>query len=95
MNLKSIVIIISSLIIVPLPRLGLADNDLSQGEQLHQQECTFCHDSQVYTRPNRRVSSLEGLSNQMHRCINANDVEWTEQQQQQVIEYLNQTYYHF
>jgi cytochrome c553 len=34
----------------------------------HQAKCTACHDSSVYTRPDRRVHSLARLESQVRMC---------------------------
>ena len=42
--------------------------DAVKGKQLHSQDCVACHDSSVYTRPDR-IKSLSGLEQRvLHVC---------------------------
>jgi len=76
--------------------------DIQRGKKLHNQNCIHCHASivggngtAIYTRPNRRIDSLTALNKQVHRCKNSLGVSWPEDQIQDVVAYLNQTFYHF
>ena len=41
--------------------------NIEHGKTLVEQHCTRCHDTGVYSRPDRRVGSLEALKNQVKR----------------------------
>jgi cytochrome c553 len=58
-------------------------------------KCNRCHDSSVYTRPNRRVQSLEALHNQVRRCDAMLGTKLFEDDLNALVEHLNQRYYHF
>ena len=75
----------------------LADADAQfQGEVLHSEKCTGCHGTEVYTRENRRVSSLTALDKQVNICMkNAAKADWTPEQTTAVVEYLNSKFYKF
>ncbi|MFP5506259.1 MAG: c-type cytochrome [Gammaproteobacteria bacterium] len=77
--------------LVFLPQAGAAD--LKAGQALHDQHCLKCHDSGVYTREDRRVSSLEGLRKQVKRCELSLGLTWFDEQVDDVVHYLNSTYY--
>jgi len=49
----------------------------------------------VYTRDNRNVTSLERLGTQVRFCKDTLELTWFEDEVEDVIEYLNKTYYHF
>ena len=49
----------------------------------------------MYTRENRRVSSLDGLQKQVERCELSLGLKWFEEDIAAVTEYLNTTYYHY
>jgi cytochrome c553 len=74
-----------------LPPAALADN----GATLHQEHCTSCHDDSVYTRKDRRVTSLAGLKKQVQRCELSQGLKWFEDDVDDVVNYLNKTYYNF
>lgn len=76
--------------------------DLKRGKQLLEENCIKCHadmvggdGSKIYTRPNRRIDSLEALNKQVHRCKTSLGVSWPEDQIADVVAYLNKTYYKF
>lgn len=70
--------------------------DVASGKALHQQACTGCHGTEVYTRPDRKIDSLAGLERQVQRCANnAAKVDWTASQMDAVVNYLNDTFYGF
>lgn len=59
------------------------------------QNCTRCHDSSVYTRPNHRVQSLQALDNQVRRCDAMIGTKLFEDDIHTLVDDLNQKYYHF
>ena len=68
-----------------------ADN----GATLHQENCTSCHDDSVYTRKDRRVTSMDGLKKQVQRCELSQGLKWFDEDVDDVVAYLNSTYYKF
>ena len=99
--MKSIITIISLLGIGFLsPTANAADAD--RGAQLHAEQCVACHaarfgdgGNEIYTRGNRRVSSLPGLQKQVNRCKNNLQIVWFDEDVADVVQYLNSTFYHF
>ena len=69
--------------------------DLKAGAKLHQDKCMQCHDSGVYTREQRRVTSLQGLREQVKRCELSLGLTWFDDQIEDVVQYLNDSYYNF
>lgn len=76
--------------------------DAKKGEQLHNSQCISCHaarfgnnGSEIYTRANRRVTSLAGLQKQVTRCRDNLKVVWFDEDVDDVVAYLNATYYKF
>jgi cytochrome c553 len=86
-------ILISSLLFIPAAVVSAAD--AGHGKSLVQQNCTACHDNGVYTRDNRRVTSLEGLNNQVKRCELTLELKWFEDDVKDVVTYLNESFYKF
>jgi cytochrome c553 len=74
-----------------LPATAAADN----GATLHQEHCTSCHDDSVYTRKDRRVTSMDGLKKQVQRCELSQGLKWFDEDVDDVVAYLNSTYYKF
>ena len=69
--------------------------NLDNGDKLHQNNCTGCHDSNVYTRSNKRVNSLPRLGTQVRFCRDNLGLTWFDDQVDDVIHYLNTSYYKF
>ncbi|MEJ2610370.1 MAG: cytochrome c [Candidatus Thiodiazotropha sp.] len=69
--------------------------DTESGKQLHDENCVKCHGSEVYTRPNRRVTSLAGLHKQVRFCEQNLNLTWFDDQIEKTTNYLNQEYYKF
>lgn len=69
--------------------------DPKQGHQLVESHCQRCHGSEVYTRPDRRVTSLPGLHKQVQRCEQMLGLAWFDEDINNTATYLNQEYYKF
>ncbi|MBK1719407.1 c-type cytochrome [Thiocystis violacea] len=64
-------------------------------ETLYQAHCIKCHGSEIYTREDRKVTSLEGLERQVQRCELSLGLQWFDEDIADVATYLNQHYYQF
>ena len=69
--------------------------DIENGDDLHFEHCTGCHDSSVYTRADRKVSDLAQLGKQVRFCKDAVGATWFDDEVDDVIAYLNAQYYQF
>ncbi len=69
--------------------------DTAHGKTLAQQHCTACHDNGVYTRENRRVTTLDGLRTQVRRCELSLGLKWFDEDINDVTGYLNESFYKF
>jgi hypothetical protein len=90
---KSCLIPVLAGLLAPAPSaLAAAPPD---GKQLVMDNCTRCHDDKLYTRENRRVTTMEGLTKQVTRCERSLGLKWFDDEINAVTSYLNQHYYHF
>jgi hypothetical protein len=64
-------------------------------QSLHQEHCTRCHGSEVYTRADRKVSSYDALLGQVQRCELSLQLTWFDDDIAKVADHLNQHFYHF
>ncbi|MGD2074200.1 MAG: cytochrome c [Gammaproteobacteria bacterium] len=69
--------------------------DAERGKALHDEHCTKCHGSGVYTRDDHFVKDKAGLKKQVQRCHLTVGAQWFEEDVNDVVEYLNSMYYHF
>jgi len=65
------------------------------GEALVNQACQQCHDNAIFTRSNSIIHSYPELQARVEFCENASNAHWNETEINQVIDYLNETYYKF
>ena len=76
--------------------------DASSGETIHQGKCTACHVGQfggdgsaIYLRDNRRIKTIEGLMKQVEFCNRQTKANLNDDQVNDVIKYLNDSFYKF
>ena len=69
--------------------------DPARGQQLQEKHCMSCHDNAVYTRKERKVTSLDGLQKQVRRCELTLGLQWFDEDVDDVVAYLNQNFYQF
>ena len=82
------------LLLLVLPGLFSAQA-ASNGKILHSQKCMSCHKLEVYQRGNRKVKTLAALKARVSGCARMNRTGWSAQQVQQVVDYLNRSFYKF
>lgn len=80
----------------------LAQSDSVAGKALLEKNCIHCHassfggdGSDIYTRESRKIKSLPGLMAQVRNCNTMLNLKWFEDEELNVVGYLNKTYYKF
>jgi hypothetical protein len=86
--------------LIPALMLTLATSpslatDSAMGKELTEKHCVKCHGNEVYTRENRRVTSLEGLHKQVRFCEQNLGLTWFDDQIDNTANYLNLEFYKF
>jgi cytochrome c553 len=79
------------------------NGSVAAGKKLFEDnKCDSCHigkvggdGSAIFTRPNRIVNNPQQMVDRMHVCSGAVGMTLTEQKEQDLGAYLNETYYHF
>ena len=74
---------------------ALLPGDAANGKQLHDGRCLGCHDSRVYTRPDRKLKTVEGLMGQVRMCNQQLNTNLSREQLNDVIKYLDNAFYKF
>jgi len=69
--------------------------DINIGNQLHADNCTRCHQDNIYTHADRKIKNFEQLKKQVQQCELAIELGWFEEEVENVTAYLNATYYMF
>jgi len=74
---------------------GHALADSAKGKELHDAHCMKCHDTGVYTRAERFISSRDALKKQVNRCQLNVGAQWFDEDINDVVQYLDETFYQF
>ena len=67
--------------------------DAAAGKKLHDENCTGCHNASVYTRKDHQIKSLSALKERLNECTHAAQVTLTNEEQQDIVRYLNDQFY--
>ena len=65
------------------------------GKALYEKNCTGCHGTEVFTRPDHHVKDMPGLKSRVKQCSYATESQWFDEDIKQVAEYLNKNFYKF
>lgn len=79
------------------------DADLAEGHEFHETMCVACHverfggerGSHIYTRDGRRVTSADGLLQQLTACTTMLNLDLFPDDEYQIAGYLNKHFYKF
>ena len=76
--------------------------DAANGKKLHSAKCAACHQqlyggdgSKIYTRSDRNIQTIEGLIGQVNGCNQRVNANLSSDHINDVVKYLNETYYKF
>ena len=64
-------------------------------KKLHDANCTQCHDAGMYTRPNRKMHSLDDVRKQVGACSRASGASLSAAEKEALVNYLNDNFYRF
>ena len=90
-------ILCASLLILLMPSAYAASlpGDSAEGKRLLDANCMECHQTDIYTRKDRNVQSLDGLKAQVANCTHMARKEFSASETDNLIKYLNDQFYHF
>ena len=69
--------------------------DLARGRALYENHCQVCHTSQVHSRVNRIVISRSELREIIEKWQAQQQLTWSAQDVEDVVDFLNRTRYRF
>jgi mono/diheme cytochrome c family protein len=92
--MKYVRIALLSMLIVPAAHAALP-GDSAEGERLVVANCTSCHDTGVFTRADHKMMSLDALRRQLASCGHGAKKEFSAEQTDSIVKYLNERFYHF
>lgn len=75
---------------------AFANGNVANGKKLYtNSKCNQCHGTEVFTRKDRKVTSLKALEAQVRRCDSNLNTNWFDDEIIDVTAHLNQQYYKF
>jgi len=93
--MRAIKTLVLSVMLTGITTLPAFATDVDKGKKLYTEHCGGCHDTKVHTRPNRIIHTYEDLVNRVRFCDSAAKAGFTEDDINDVSEYLNETFYKF
>ena len=73
-----------------------ANTNIKNGEELYKKsKCSNCHGTDIYTSSDRKVTNLKELSAQVNRCNANTSQNWFDDEIDDVIAYLDDSFYKF
>lgn len=91
--LKTVVKLLVTLLL--LSPLYAQAADIKRGEELLLKRCYGCHGEDVYVREKRMVKDFPGLQKRVQFCAQQVNVNWFDDEIDDVVEFLNSEYYQF
>lgn len=93
--MKGILYALLLILLTPSAYASELPGDSAEGERLLGAHCMECHQTDIFTRKNRKVQSLDALKKQLVACSHAANVEFAASEMQDLLKYLNDHFYHF
>lgn len=78
-----------------IPHFAVHAEEASQGKALYDANCTRCHGTDVMTRSDRRVQNMQQLDAQVRRCEQNLNLQWFDDDIENVTRYVNEHFYKF
>jgi cytochrome c553 len=90
-------IVCAALLILPMSAAHAAalPGDSEAGKRLLDANCMKCHGTDIFTRSDRKIQSLDALKEQLVACSHAANKEFSASEMQDLLKYLNDQFYRF
>jgi cytochrome c2 len=93
--MKSILFVSLLILLMPSAHAASPPGDSAAGKRLLEANCMECHQTDIYTREDRRIKSLDALKAQLVSCTHMAEKDFSASEMQDLIKYLNDQFYHF
>jgi cytochrome c553 len=87
--------ILIALVATPLQAAPFDKGNAKKGEALHDESCTGCHGTELYTRANKKIKTASQLAARISGCNANTGAGWFPEEEQHVGAYLNLHFYKF
>jgi len=92
---KSILCLSLLILLIPSAYAAELPGESADGKRLHDANCMGCHDTNIYTRKDHLIRSLDALKEQLGDCSHMAKKEFSVIEAQNIIKYLNDQFYQF
>jgi mono/diheme cytochrome c family protein len=92
---KATLLLLSLTLIAGSAQAAMLPGDTVKGKAVYDKTCVACHDTNVYTRANRRVKTVEGLIGQVNGCVRQTGAKLNSDQINDIVKYLDEAFYKF
>jgi len=79
----------------PMEDKSAEKESASRGKMLYSNHCHACHESGVHIRAHRKVKKKTDIAYWVNRWSTYLKLNWKNEEKQQVVEFLDQTFYKF
>ena len=93
--MKSILFVSLLILLVPGAHAASLPGDSAAGKRLLDANCMTCHQTDIFTRKDRQVQSLDALKEQLASCTHMAEKDFSASETQDLLKYLNDQFYHF
>jgi hypothetical protein len=83
------------ILLIPSAHAASLPGDSANGKRLLDAHCMKCHQTDIFTRKDRKVQSLDALRDQLVGCTHMAKQEFSASETQDLLKYLNDQFYHF
>lgn len=90
--LVQVLVCVTSWLLYSLPAVAV---NLERGRALYENQCETCHDGWVHSRTHRKASSRADLRSRTAAWSTHGGLNWSSEEIDDVVEYLDAHFYHF
>ncbi len=87
--------LLSAVALLSLFSINISFANDNNARELLDDNCTKCHGDSVYQPANHKMQSLPQLRKQVKRCMTPGNASWFEDETEEVVQFLNKTFYNF
>ena len=92
---RIIILLTVSALVLSLMFQTVIAAEVPAGKAIHNKDCLGCHGTEMYQRDPLFVKSYRQLDAQVNACAKRNNIDWNEDETEEVIDYLCDEFYGF
>lgn len=93
--MKSLLCVSLLMLMMTSAHAASSPGDNANGKRLLDAHCMECHQTDIFTRKDRKIQSLEALKEQLADCTQMAEQEFSASEMHDLLGYLNDEFYRF